>query len=77
MERYNRAFANGLCPPPSVKEILEKHPNDVRFTEWYVCQKIPAQTGFQTGFASPLFFGPFVTFPTRQAFPGIPGQNCF
>jgi len=37
LERYDRAVANGLAPPPRVLEIIHRRGSDGRWTEclWY------------------------------------------
>lgn len=39
LERWKRAKNHGLNPPIQVREIIESHENDTRYTEWYVQSK--------------------------------------
>ena len=36
LERWTRAQDYGLQPPAEVKEIIEEHINDTKFTQWSV-----------------------------------------
>ena len=36
LERWTRAQHYGLQPPAEVKEIIEEHINDTKFTQWSV-----------------------------------------
>ena len=36
LARWERAQEHDLEPPTEVREILEKHENDPKFTEWFV-----------------------------------------
>jgi len=38
LERWERAEEYGLYPPREVKTIILQHPNDTKYTEWYVWQ---------------------------------------